>query len=259
MLRVRVFDKNKLLADAELGAAMAAVAGFRDGQQRTVDVPLVGGLPTPPWPSATPKLSCRASCPMYSSSFADLAALWQPRREHSFNTGGLIGSAATKGSKRQPHLEAFTNCLLTLLTPHAARPRPLPGAALPPGANGQGSVTLTVTFLPFDTPAAAAEALVDAAVADEGPPVTPGAALLEAAAAAGGPGAAVAAADAKEAGAQGEAEDAGPAVGEAVEMVSRSAVEAIEDAAQKLEGQLKAAGVDGKVSVCVLGGFFLLR
>ncbi|KAI8470315.1 MAG: hypothetical protein J3K34DRAFT_521444 [Monoraphidium minutum] len=42
MLRVRAFDKNKLLADVELGAAMAAVAPLRDGEARTLDLDLKG-------------------------------------------------------------------------------------------------------------------------------------------------------------------------------------------------------------------------
>ena len=41
-MRLRVFDKNTVARDVELGTAMLGMAQFRDGAPRTVEVPLRG-------------------------------------------------------------------------------------------------------------------------------------------------------------------------------------------------------------------------
>ncbi|GBF90755.1 hypothetical protein Rsub_03056 [Raphidocelis subcapitata] len=124
------------------------------------------------------------------------------------------------------------------------------------GANGQGAVMLAAKWLPFDDPGSAeTAALIDEAVADDGPVIpgseadvtaeeAAGAALIDAVTDAP-PGAAEAAAAALRV--AGAAAGEGPAVGEAVRAASASAVAAIEGTADKLESKLKKAGVSGKV------------
>lgn len=126
------------------------------------------------------------------------------------------GRAPLYGRWRRPHPPL-------LLTLHPLRPRP-------PGTNGQGVVSLRAQFLPFnDLSSPKKQQLVDEAVAASGP-------VLPSVSAAPPPV---------------EAAAEGPAVGEAVEAASKTAVEAIEGAAGKIEEKLMAAGVDGKVGRCL--------
>ncbi|KIY92985.1 hypothetical protein MNEG_14978 [Monoraphidium neglectum] len=153
------------------------------------------------------------------------------------------------------------------------------------GANGQGTIRLTARFLPFDDPAgpsAETEALIDDAIAEDGPVLVPTSASAGAAADEEGGVAALLGklpsvklpflgdgdADAADVSATAadviideavggggvEAEGEGDTnadgvtdVGEAVEQYKQATVEAIEGAAGILEGQLAAAGADGKV------------